>query len=296
MRQEYQINRPTKDRVASQWLKRNFQYIPPAFITLILLVGQFTFGILDSYVNLVAAIGTAMIAEAILARTILGTWRNLSSAYITGISVGILIRSNLLWPYVVTALLSILAKYVLRYKGRHLWNPSNFGISWMLFLSSMSVAGLSIQWGSNFAAMCTIWALGFVIVHRAKRLHVTIAYVVSFIVLAYIRCLITGDAFLAELSPLTGPMYQLFIFFMITDPRTTVSTKNGRIIVAILVALVEFVFRLYHYIYAPFFALFLVGPLAMFIDLRIRAGTSDIQPAGDRDISRDNRADLQVSA
>lgn len=295
MGQEYKLGQIPKNNGVSQWLKSNFQYIPPAFITLILLVGQFTFGILDSYVNLVAAIGTAMIAEAILARTIQGTWRNLSSAYITGISVGILIRSNVVWPYVVTALLSILAKYVLRYKGRHLWNPSNFGISWMLFLSSMSVAGLSIQWGSNFAAMCVIWVLGLAIVNRAKRLHVTVAYVVSFIALAYLRCLITGDAFLAELSPLTGPMYQLFIFFMITDPRTTVSTRKGRIIVAILVALVEFFLRLYHYIYAPFFALFLVGPVAMFIDLTLQARQSRLPLSGGTTASRDSHPDLKIS-
>jgi Na+-translocating ferredoxin:NAD+ oxidoreductase RnfD subunit len=83
-----------------------------------------------------------------------------------------------------------------------------------------------------------------------------------------VRSLITGDAYLAELAPLTGPMYQLFIFFMITDPATAVSTKRGRITVAILVALVEFVLRLDHFIYAPFFALFLVGPAARFLDLK----------------------------
>jgi len=161
-----------------------------------------------------------------------------------------------------------LSKYVVRYKGRHLWNPTNFGVSWMLFLNSADVAGLSMQWGSNLAAMSVIWALGLLTVTRVKRLHVTVTYVISFIILAYIRCLITGDAFLAELAPLTGPMYQLFIFFMITDPVTSVSTKRGRIIVAILVALVEFVLRLNSFIYAPFFALFLVGPAAKFIDLK----------------------------
>jgi Na+-translocating ferredoxin:NAD+ oxidoreductase RnfD subunit len=161
-----------------------------------------------------------------------------------------------------------MSKYVLRYKGRHLWNPSNFGVSWMLFLNSMNVAGLSIQWGSNLAAMSVIWVLGLLIVNRAKRLHVTIAYVISFIILAYIRCLITGDTFLAELSPLTGPMYQLFIFFMITDPGTSVSTKKGRITVVIIVALVEFILRLNNFIYAPFYALFIVGPIAKYIDLR----------------------------
>jgi Na+-translocating ferredoxin:NAD+ oxidoreductase RnfD subunit len=283
MPQEYKLESAPRAGVFSQWIKNNFRYVPPAFITLILLVGQIGFGILDSYINLIAAIVSAMVVEIILARLILGTWKNLASAYITGISVGILIRSNVIWPYIITAVLSVMSKYVLRYRGRHLWNPSNFGISWMLFLNTMSVAGLSIQWGSNLAAVAVIWILGLVIVNRAKRLHVTIAYVISFTVLAYIRCLITGDTFLAELSPLTGPMYQLFIFFMITDPPTSVSTRKGRIIVVILVAIVEFILRLDHLIYAPFYALFLVGPLARFIDLRMNHSKQEPgnkEPAG----------------
>jgi len=257
------------------WLSKHtagyFQYIPPAFITLLLLIGQLNFGILDSYVSVVVSVCTAMVTEILLARLLLGTWKNLSSAYITGISVGILIRSTMIWPYIITAILSIMSKYILRYKGRHLWNPSNFGVSWMLFMASLDVAGLSMQWGSNFFSLAVIWILGLVIVFQAKRLHVTVTYVISFVILAYVRSLIVGDTFLAELSPLTGPMYQLFIFFMMTDPPTSVSTKRGRILVAILIALVEFVLRLDSFIYAPFYALFLVGPIAKFIDMKIHA-------------------------
>jgi Na+-translocating ferredoxin:NAD+ oxidoreductase RnfD subunit len=249
----------------------NFKYVPPAFLTLILLVGQITYGILDSYLNLVVSVVVSIVAEIILARTVLHTKKNLASAYISGISVGILIRSNLIWPYAMCALLSIMSKYVLRYKGRHLWNPSNFGVSWMLFMAPLSVAGLSIQWGNNLKAMAVIWCLGLVIVNRAKRLHVSVAYVISFVVLAWVRSLITHDAFLAELSPLTGPMYQLFVFFMVTEPATGVSTRKGRILVVIAVALVEFVLRLNGYIYAPFYALFLVGPICKFFDLRKNA-------------------------
>ncbi len=62
-------------------------------------------------------------------------------------------------------------------------------------------------------------------------------------------------------------MYQLFVLFMITDPVTTVSSRKDRILVAFLIALVEFVLRLNEFIYAPFYALFLVGPVAMMIDL-----------------------------
>lgn len=248
--------------------KGYFQYVPPAFITLLLFIGQLSFQMLDNYIYIVISICTAIITEIILSKLLLGKMKSFASAYITGISVGILIRSTMVWPYIITAVLSIMSKYVLRYKGRHLWNPSNFGISWMLFMAPLDVAGLSIQWGSNFVGLIVIWVLGFAIVYRAKRFHVTITYVISFIALAYLRSLIVGDTFLAEVSPLTGPMYQLFIFFMITDPPTSVSTRKGRILVVILVALVEFVLRLNNFIYAPFYALFLVGPIARYIDLK----------------------------
>lgn len=251
-----------------------FPYIPPVFITLILLIGQLTFGILDNYINVVVAIVTSITAEIVLARLILGTRKNLASAYITGISVGILVRTNMVWPYVVASLISILSKYVIRYKGRHLWNPSNLGVSWLLLMAPLSVAGLGIQWGNNLWPMLVIWLLGFGIVYRAKKLHVTLTYIASFVILAYVRSLISHDPFLAELAPLTGPMYQLFIFFMITDPGVAVSTKRAQVIVVILVAIVEFVLRLENVIYAPFYALSLIGPIARYLDLRYSAQKS----------------------
>ena len=82
----------------------------------------------------------------------------------------------------------------------------------------------------------------------------------SFVLLAYVRSWITGHPFLAEVAPITGPMYQLFIFFMITDPKTTVQTTWGQCVVAFLVALVEMMLRLHESVYAPLYALFLVGP------------------------------------
>jgi Na+-translocating ferredoxin:NAD+ oxidoreductase RnfD subunit len=254
--------------------KRNalfsFQYVPPLLITLILIAGHLTFGILQGYKNILLAIGCSMLTELVLARLILGTWRNLSSAYITGISVGILVRSPYLWPFAVTAVISIMSKYVLRYRNTHIWNPSNFGVTWMFALLPFGVAGLSIQWGNNIWPMLVIWTFGLIIVWRVKRLHITLTYVISFVFFSFLRSLITGDSFLTEVSPLTGPMYQLFVFFMITDPATTVKSRKGQILVAFLIALVEFIFRLNQFIYAPFYALFLVGPLSMLISMRFK--------------------------
>jgi Na+-translocating ferredoxin:NAD+ oxidoreductase RnfD subunit len=251
------------------------RFAPPILITLILLAGNLSFGILESYQKTLLAIVTSIVAEMVLGRIFLHKWPHPASAYITGISVGILLRSPAFWPYAMCAALSITSKYVLRYRGRHIWNPSNFGICTMLFLASASVAGLSIQWGNNFGASIVIWILGSLILWRAKRFHITAVYVVSFFLLGFLRARITGDPWQSEISPITGPMYQLFIFFMITDPKTTVRSRTGQCVVAFAIAFVEFLMRLDQSVYAPLYALFWVGPAALFIEMWI-----DSRPPG----------------
>ena len=243
------------------------RYIAPLFITFILLVGHLSYGILESYPKTALAIVSALVTELILGRIFYGKWLNLASAYISGISVGMIVRSPAFWPFALCSAISIMSKYVLRVKGRHLWNPSNFGLSVLFFLGAETVAGLSIQWGNFVGPMLVIWILGSLIIYRAKRFHISATYVVFFFVFAFIRSWITGDPWQSEVAPITGPMYQLFVFFMITDPKTTVKTKIGQCIVVFLVAFVEFILRLMQVVYAPFYALFLVGPAANLIEI-----------------------------
>ena len=243
------------------------RYLAPILISCILLAGQLSFGILESYKKTLLAIATAIVAELILGQFFYRKWMHPASAYISGISVGILVRSPAYWPYALCALVSIMSKYVLRIKGRHLWNPSNFGISVLVFLAPETVATLSIQWGNNVWPMLVIWVLGAIIIYRVHRLHITATYVLSFIAFAFLRSAILHQPWQAEIAPITGPMYQLFIFFMITDPKTTVRSKKGQCIVVFIVAVVEMLLRLYQSVYAPFYALFLVGPTALLIEM-----------------------------
>jgi enediyne biosynthesis protein E5 len=252
-------------------LKRFFgpesRYLAPIFITCILLAGHLSFGILESYQKTALAIITSIAAELALGWLLMRKWLHPASAYITGISVGILVRSPAYWPYVVCSLLSISSKYVLRLKNRHIWNPSNFGISVLLFLAPETVSTLSIQWGNNVWPMLVIWVLGSVIIWRVRRFNITATYVLSFIAFAFVRSWITSSPWLSEIAPLTGPMYQLFIFFMITDPKTTVRNRTAQCVVAFLIAFVEMILRLEQIVYAPFYALFLVGPAALLIEM-----------------------------
>jgi len=243
------------------------RFLPPLLITAILLTAHLSFGILESYPRTALAIATSIAAELVMGRLTYGRWPHLASAYITGISVGILVRSPFFWPYALCSLISISSKYVLRWRGRHLWNPSNFGLSAVLFLAHDTVSHLSIQWGNVVAPMLVIWLLGFFITWRVGRLHISLTYVASFLLLSLVRSSITGTPWLAAVAPITGPMYQLFVFFMVTDPRTTVSDRRTQCLVVVVVAVVEMILRLNEVVYAPFYALFLVGPPALAIDV-----------------------------
>ncbi|HEY1802046.1 MAG TPA: hypothetical protein VGG46_14040 [Terriglobales bacterium] len=247
------------------------RYIAPIFITCILLVGDLMYGMLESHWKTFLAIVTAIALEMILGKLFYGKFPHPASAYITGISVGILLRSPAFWPYALCAAISIMSKYVLRIKGRHIWNPSNFGISVIVLMAPAIVSVLGIQWGNFLLPMIIIWILGSVIIWRLHRFHITGIYVVSFIAFAFLRSWMTGSPWQSEVAPITGPMYQLFIFFMITDPKTTVRSTKWQCIVVVIIALVEMFMRLDQIVYAPFYALFIVGPIAMLVEIWLDA-------------------------
>jgi len=245
------------------------RYLAPALITCVLVAGQISFGFLESWSRTFLAIATAIVVELVIVRALYGKWPHLASAYVSGISVGILVRSPAFWPYALCSAISITSKYVLRVRGRHIWNPTNFGVVAMLVLASDTVASLSVQWGNNLLPMVIVWVFGAVILRMVGRLHITLTYVASFLLFAVVRAGVTGHPLISEIAPITGPMYQLFIFFMITDPKTTVGPKWAQALVAFLVAAVETIFRLLEFVHAPFYALFVVGPIANLIEIYV---------------------------
>ena len=137
------------------------RYLPPLFITTILLVGQLSFGVLESFSRTLLAIGTAMLFELVLAplavRQVPAPGQRLHHRHQRR---AFWCARPEYWPYALTSAIAITSKYVLRWQGRHLWNPSNFAICAMLLLAPEYVATLSIQWGNTIWPMMVVWVLG----------------------------------------------------------------------------------------------------------------------------------------
>ncbi|HEU4722117.1 MAG TPA: RnfABCDGE type electron transport complex subunit D [Gemmatimonadaceae bacterium] len=256
------------------------RYLIAGLITLVLLVAQFRYHMVGGYSRLALALGVCVATEAVLSWFDRGKVVNLQSAYISGISLTLLTKpqGSALWPFVIGGFLAISSKYVLRYRGQHLWNPTNFAISALLLAAPSKVAVLSHQFGNDLVTNLVIWTFGLVIAKRVGVLHITLTYVASFLLLNGARALAFGQPLFPELAPITGPMYQLFVFFMITDPRTVVKGRRRQMVVAALIALTEMMLRLLSDRGVPMpiafsadpalLSLAMVGPLAKWLDMR----------------------------
>ena len=269
------------DTTRRQWGRQlDPRYLIAGLITLVLVTAQLRYHVVGGYERLALALFVCVATEAVLSWFDRGHVVNLLSAYISGISLTLLLKpqGSALWPFVLGGILAIASKYVLRRGDNHLWNPTNFAIVALLLLAPERVSVLSHQWGNDLPTNLVIWCFGLVIAARVRVLHITLAYVIAFLVLNGLRSVVLGQPVLPELAPITGPMYQLFVFFMITDPRTVVRGRRKQIVVAVIVALAEVLIRLaadrgvplpVAFTAAPaLVALWLVGPVEKWLDLR----------------------------
>ena len=255
------------------------RYLIAFLITLVLLAAQFRYHMFGGYQRLALALVTCMATEALLSWFDRGKIVNLQSAYISGISLTLLIKPQgaALWPFALGGFLAIASKYVLRYRDNHLWNPTNFAITALLLAAPDRVSVLSHQFGNDVTTNLVIWTFGLIIAARVGVLHITLTYLASFLLLGSARAMLLGQPVLPEIAPITGPMYQLFVFFMITDPRTVVKGRRNQVIVAFLIAVMETLIRVAAdrgvplptaFTAAPaFLALATVGPVAKWLDL-----------------------------
>ena len=182
--------------------------------------------------------------------------------------MGILVRSPAYWPYaLVQRDLDNVEVRLAREGAPHLESVELWHCGVVVSGGRDNGRFSAFSGETTTGRLLVIWILGSIIIWRARRFHISATYVVSFFLFAFLRSWITGDPWQAEVAPITGPMYQLFVFFMITDPKTTVRSRTGQCVVAFGVALAEFFLRLDQVVYAPIFALFFVGPAANLIEI-----------------------------
>jgi len=157
------------------------------------------------------------------------------SALISGLSLCLLLRTNLWALAVSTAAVTIASKFLIRWNGKHLFNPTNFGLV-ALMLMTGEVWVSPGQWGSAAFFAFLISCAGLLVVQRAARADVTFAFLGFYAGLLLARSLWLGEPLSIPLHRLESGALLLFSFFMISDPKTTPDARAARILFALLVA------------------------------------------------------------
>jgi Na+-transporting NADH:ubiquinone oxidoreductase subunit NqrB len=157
------------------------------------------------------------------------------SALISGLSLCLLLRTNSTGLAVLAAVITIASKFVIRINDKHLFNPTNFGIVFMM-LTTGQVWVSPGQWGNAAFFGFLMACLGGLVVNRAARSDVTFAFIASYLTLLFGRSLYLGEPMTIPIHRLQSGALLLFTFFMISDPRTTPNSRPGRVLFGLLVA------------------------------------------------------------
>src|SRR3989449_7128644 len=157
------------------------------------------------------------------------------SALISGLSVCLLLRTGSLDLAMLAAAIAIASKFTLRVRGKHVFNPTNFALVAMM-LATGRVWVSPGQWGSGLVFAFLLASAGGLVVNRAARADITLAFLASWASLLVARSLWLGEPLAIPLHRLENGALVLFAFFMISDPRTTPDSRAGRLLFAALVA------------------------------------------------------------
>ena len=233
-----------------------------AVIISIHVLGQVALGFRVSGPQILAAIVTCAVLEIAITFRQSRAFVWPASAMLTGSGVALILRlvgTPPHQPWIVdgwhvfaaVAGLSLLSKYVIKYRGTHLFNPSNIGlVVAFLVLGSSRVEPLDFWWAPLNAPMLLAYAIiivgGVLITRRLSLLGLAVAFWVTLaagigVLSASGHCMVTNWSFTPVCGfdfwrvIVTSPEVLIFLFFMITDPRTVPPGQVARVVFGVAV-------------------------------------------------------------
>jgi Na+-translocating ferredoxin:NAD+ oxidoreductase RnfD subunit len=242
------------------------RYYQIAVLTTLLSIGVLVLDFGIRWQNATAILLTAQAVQFIGTRLARLPRFDPMSALITSLSLTLLLRTDVIALAVAAAAIAIGSKFLIRVRGKHVFNPANVALVALMLLSDHAWVS-SGQWGSAAIGAFGLACLGFLVLTRARRAETTIAFLGIYGTLLFARALWLGDPLSIPLHQLQNGALLIFAFFMISDPKTTPNTAAGRIVFAAIVAAIAFTIQfIYYQPNGPILALILSAPCVPLID------------------------------
>lgn len=191
---------------------------------------------------------------------------SLRSALITALGLCLLLRGNSYQTMILAGFLAIASKFLFRFRGKHFFNPANFGIISALLLTNDGWISPG-QWGTDWWYLLLFAGLGGIVLKKVGRWDTSVIFFLTYASLEAIRNFWLGWSWDVLTHQLTSGSLLLFALFMLTDPRSIPNATIGRCIWAIAIAILTFILQEYFYLSsAIFWALFIISPLTILWD------------------------------
>lgn len=244
-----------------------FRKIDPRYLFLCFFLGVFAdafcFGInMKTKTQLLCAILGALGTDIVFNRLRHGKWIFPLSGLVSSCGTFMLISSPYNWPFFLLGFLATYSKHFVTFAGRHVFNPVNFGAAFCLFYLQDFVQSGSSSWSGNFFMLPYLVLFGTLLVMKANSLIICLSYLAAF---ALVHFLYLAPHLPVNIASFSSPPFMLFIFFMISDPKTTPRQLLPQIAFGASIAVVEGYFKISRILNGGIWALLIVSLVYLFL-------------------------------
>ena len=192
---------------------------------------------------------------------------SIKSAVITALGLCLLFSANSLWTYALCGVLAIASKFVIRLNGKHIFNPSLFGIVFCLLFTNDAWVSPG-KWGNEYLMVVFFIACALLVLLKVGRIDTSLSFLGTLMALEFFRtCIYFNDNIWVFLQKFSSGTILLFAFFMITDPMTTPRSFKGRLIFGSIIGGCTFYLTNWMQAYdAPIWALTIATPITILIN------------------------------
>jgi Na+-transporting NADH:ubiquinone oxidoreductase subunit NqrB len=208
-----------------------------------------------------STLGMAIFLDCLLIRWKWGHWELPLGALSAAYGCLFFVRSYNLSHFLMAVGIAIFSKYILRFNGRHIFNPSNFAIVALLVFFASDIASFGSRWGTDPLFLFIILFFGVPVLWRAKKLVLTFSMFFFFVLIASLRAWYFGSSIVMTASIAFSTGFVISFFFMITDPVTSPVTRKGQALFAATIALIDQTMRQFQYPDATQYAIFITTAL-----------------------------------
>ncbi|HJL29594.1 MAG TPA: FG-GAP-like repeat-containing protein, partial [Polyangiaceae bacterium LLY-WYZ-15_(1-7)] len=246
---------------------RNDPRFPFAAVLTLYGVLGFTFlGFNRTWLQMLAIVGSGALLDMGLARLLRGRKIVPLSAYISCCSLALLLNyAHASWVLFFPVLLTVGSKYALTFRGRHVFNPSMFGVSMSLLLSwEFITAAPAYQWAGGDVTMSLFMVMAAMTLFVVKigKNWLIVSFLFFYAIQTAFRAWFLRHHIPPEMlivGTLASPPFFLFTFYMLTDPATSPKTPKGQVAFAFVLTLVDLYLHVKESVFTFFYAALIMG-------------------------------------